>query len=205
MRNHSYKHAGGINTHNPQITNCIMNNGDDDNDNLDLPTAVATLVPPPPNIYGEVLDDLPHTTTTIVDRLTNAHDGTLSITVKNTTFYHNGYRAFKIDHYQIPSNMAREVSESLDNGQMPSSSYMTMMGQHTLPPGMPEVLVRSDASPPSGNDNGIASGGGGTTAIANTATAIQIHQRENHPVRKAAECFNCAVHAGAAPARWAVD
>ena len=136
----------------------MNNNANADDITLDLPIAVATLVPPPPSIYGEViLDDdddplLPHTTSTTIDRITNANDGSLSITVKVTTHYSHGYRTLKIEHYHIPSDMARVVSESLDYGQMPSSSYLTMEGQHTLPPpgSMPETTITTT----SGNNNG---------------------------------------------------
>jgi hypothetical protein len=120
------------------------NNDIENNNNTNLPIVVATLLPPPPNIYQE-LSGLPHTTTTTIDRLPHAHDGSLSFTVKETTHYPNGYRQLKIEHYFIPSDRTRSVSEALDNGCMPSSAYLTMMGEHTtLPPDMPQIVLRSD-------------------------------------------------------------
>ncbi len=110
-----------------------------DYDDDDLPIAIVAVATPVPT--SSVMDleaageggapqkQTTNTTTTTTDRMTNPTDGSLSITINSTTHYPNGQRKVEIEYYHVPPDMTREVSDSLESGQMPSSTYMVRMEQ----------------------------------------------------------------------------
>mmetsp|Transcript_24133 Transcript_24133/g.52071 ORF Transcript_24133/g.52071 Transcript_24133/m.52071 type:complete len:363 (+) Transcript_24133:148-1236(+) len=112
-----------------------------------LPTAIGTPISlptatmPPPSAAAT-------TTTTSsggnIERTTNS-DGSLSVKITTTTPQPNGYREVKMEYFHIPADVATAVNISLDNGDPPSSLYMTKMEQQILPPGTGTVMSRPPA------------------------------------------------------------
>ena len=153
-----------------------------DYDDDDLPIAIVAVATPVPT--SSVMDleaaaspsssgegGAPQKQTTTIDRMTNPTDGALSITISSTTHYPDGQRKVEIEYYHIPPDMTREVSDSLERGQMPSSTYMVRMEQQTLPPGSTSdivthpppstIAVSRTILPPAVNDNSVSRRGCG--------------------------------------------
>jgi len=103
-----------------------------------LPTAVATPVPAVAATATSSGGDIERTTNT---------DGSLSIKIITKTPQPNGYREIKIEYFTVPAGMASAVSISLDNGEPPSSLYMTKMEQQILPPDTESVISVPPAAP----------------------------------------------------------
>ncbi len=86
---------------------------------------------------------------------------------------------------------------------------MTMMGEHTLPPEMPEVLVRSDPATSYVDDgNNIIATAATTTTTSTTTNAtnplLQSKQQQNHAREEVVVCLNCVVFVGVARALYAL-
>lgn len=142
---------------------------------VSLPTASA----PPPIAAAAIV-----TTTSSggnIERTTDS-DGSLSVKITTTTPQPNGYREVRVEYFHIPSGMASAVSMSLDNGDPPSSLYMTKMEQQILPPGTGAVMSRppatttsaypnpghtSTAQPSSGTPHYIANNGSSSSSSGN--------------------------------------
>ena len=130
------------------------------------------------------------THTTTIDRIPNPTDGSLSITINSTTHYPNGYREVKIEYYHIPPNMAREVSNSLENGHMPSSSYMIRMEQQTLPPGTEDLTTH----PPPLNTALVASSG--STILQPVVRSGNVYYRRGRTSCSIRWCITCTLLCG---------
>ena len=75
--------------------------------------------------------------------------------------------------------MARKVSAELDNGQMPSKSYMIWMEQQTLPPGTSDLPPRHAST--STTTAAATMTGGGTTVVHELSTAAgMVHHNHDH-------------------------
>lgn len=128
-----------------------------------IPIVSATAVPVEPN-QASITDG------TAIERTTNA-DGSLTVKVTKTITQSDGFRSIRIEEYQVPSNMAQTVIQSMDmTGEAPGSLYLTKIEDHRLPPDQvagSTVQAGSTAYPLAGPSAGVAAATGGA---ANTST-----------------------------------
>ncbi|KAL9187131.1 hypothetical protein ACHAXT_010851 [Thalassiosira profunda] len=120
-----------------------------------LPTVIATPVTSASTPAATAPPLAAATTTNAggnVERTTNA-DGSLTVRITTTRTQPNGYREVTTEHFHIPAGVVSTVALSLDQGDPPSSLYMTRMEQQTLPPGTGEVTTRPPAYPTPGFEN----------------------------------------------------
>ena len=103
-----------------------------------LPTATAVATP-----VGAPSHPIENNATTAGGKIerTSKADGSLSVKITTTTTQpNNGYREVKIEHFNIPANMAGSVNMQLNAGDAPSNLYIAKMEQQILPPGTGEIM-----------------------------------------------------------------